>query len=76
MARETTKYQDISLPGGWTIETWYERTSMSWVSQLKDERRNQVGEAYYDGHSSHVPSSRQSLIDRHRNEWPRDLDEY
>lgn len=69
--RSSPQFPRIPLAGGWEIETWYNRSEMSWVTVLRDDKRNQVGESYYDGHSDSVPSSRQSMVDRHRNEYPR-----
>jgi len=31
------------------IDQWYDKSSRSWVTQLKDEAGNQIGEAAYDG---------------------------
>lgn len=37
------------LPGGGKVETWYDRRSRNYVTQLKDSEGNQVGEAEYSG---------------------------
>jgi hypothetical protein len=41
--------KNIALAHGQYIETWYARKTRSYVTQLKDEQGNQVGEAYYGG---------------------------
>lgn len=35
--------------GGHTIETWYDRHTRSWISQLKDPNGAQLGDAEYAG---------------------------
>lgn len=72
-ARNGNKRNDISLPGGWTVTTWYDRRTESYVSQLKDASNSQIGDAYYDGHSDHVPSSRESLVDRYSHIYTRGM---
>jgi len=45
-------------------ETWYDRKTRSWVTQILDEGRNQIGAAYYDGNRD----SRDASI-RDADEW-------
>lgn len=66
----TYNFPVIPLPGGWKIETWYNRQASSWVSQLKDASGNQVGDAEYDGHADCVRHSRETLQRRYTVEFP------
>lgn len=65
------KFNTILLPGGWRVETWYDRHTRNWVSQLKDDNGNQVGDATYDagGNGKAISRSRRMLCDRHREKF-------
>jgi len=56
--------KSIALDGGWSVQSWYDNKTRTWVSQLKDHEGNQVGDACFDGTSSGVKSSQKSLVDR------------
>ena len=56
----------IHLSGGYYIETWYDRHTRSWVSQLKDREGSQLGDAEYSGTKAGVPVSQELLKNRVR----------
>jgi hypothetical protein len=33
----------------YSIKTWHDKHTKSWITQIKDEQGNQIGEAAYDG---------------------------
>lgn len=37
------------LRDGWRVETWWDRRSRNWITQLKDENGYQVGHAGFSG---------------------------
>ena len=37
------------FPNGFTVETWYDRSSRNWITQTKDAEHNQIGDATYSG---------------------------
>lgn len=58
-AREGAKvrYPKLHLPGGALIETWFDRNTRLWVTQLK-AGGNQVGEASYDSAEKSIDVAR------------------
>lgn len=52
----------VRLPGNLTVDTWFDRQSRSWVTQLKDGDGLQVGDAEYDGNVDSVEVSRNGKI--------------
>lgn len=48
MKRNENGGHETSVFGG-TVETWYDRQTRNWVTQLKDTKGNQVGDAAFSG---------------------------
>lgn len=48
--------------GRYSVQTWYDRKTRSWVTQLKDGEGNQVGDAQYDAAHDSVVISRGALL--------------
>lgn len=54
----------IELNDGWYVETWYDKHTKNWISQLKDNNGFQIGDAEYDGTSLSVTISQKKLVDQ------------
>lgn len=54
----------ITQLDGARIETWYDRKSVNWISQLKDSDDNQIGHAEFDGHKGGLSRSIEMLAAR------------
>lgn len=45
-----TRNKDLNTKvAGGSVETWYDKPTRSWVSQIKDTNGNQIGDAEYTG---------------------------
>ena len=63
---DTIKSKQVNMKlqiGTKTIESWYDQQSRSFVTQLKDQQGNQIGEAAYDGNSKSRTVSVNEFID-------------
>lgn len=54
----------IELDDGFCVETWYDKHTRSWISQLKNKEGDQIGDAEYDGTSLSVTTSQKKLVDQ------------
>lgn len=43
------------------VRTWYDRSSRNWISQVVDEKGNQVGDSLYDGTKKDAEASHRFL---------------
>lgn len=49
-----------------TIESWYDRKSRNWITQVKDHEGNQIGDAHYNGTKSGKQYSEKMLKKEHQ----------
>lgn len=63
-----TSYQDLALPNGFTLTTWYDHNTRSWITRVLDAEGNQVGNAEYDGHRAGVDFSRKLFFSKYQQE--------
>lgn len=61
MARHTTIGSET---GDVTVETWYDRQSCNWITQIKDAEGNQIGDALFSGTRDSATCDHKSAVKR------------